>query len=203
MSNSRYFDEETKQQIYSDIYDDSMWLVDLVENLLYSTRIEEGRMTLHTSAELISDILEEAMQHICRKAGSHQLQVSWPEELLLVRVDAKLVAQVIINFVDNAIKYTTPGTTIQVTACKQGGMAAISVRDTGNGISDEEKEKIFEKFYCGNRKIADNRRSLGLGLYLCKAIIEAHGGSICVTDNQPKGAVFCFTLPLEEGVSYE
>ena len=203
MSNSRYFDEETKQQIYSDIYDDSMWLVDLVENLLYSTRIEEGRMTLHTSAELISDILEEAMQHIRRKAGSHPLQVSWPEELLLVRVDAKLVAQVIINIVDNAIKYTKPGTTIQVTACKHNGMAEVSVSDTGGGISDEEKEKIFDKFYCGNHKIADNRRSLGLGLYLCKAIIEAHGGTISVTDNHPQGTVFRFTLPLEEVFSYE
>lgn len=203
MSNSQYFDEATKQQIYSDIYEDSMWLVDLVENLLYSTRIEEGRMTLHTSAELVSDILEEVMQHISRKAKSHCVQVTYPEELLLVKVDAKLVVQVIINLVDNAIKYTEPGTTIQVTACKGSGMAEISVRDTGNGICDEEKEKIFEKFYCGNRKIADNRRSLGLGLYLCKAIIEAHGGSIYVTDNQPKGAAFCFTLPLEEGVSYE
>lgn len=203
MSNSQYFDEATKQQIYSDIYEDSMWLVDLVENLLYSTRIEEGRMTLHTSAELVSDILEEVMQHISRKAKSHCVQVTYPEELLLVKVDAKLVVQVIINLVDNAIKYTEPGTTIQVTACKGSGMAEISVRDTGNGICDDEKEKIFEKFYCGNRKIADNRRSLGLGLYLCKAIIEAHGGSIYVADNQPKGAAFCFTLPLEEGVSYE
>lgn len=203
MRNSHHFDEETKQQIYSDIYDDSMWLVDLVENLLYSTRIEEGRMALHTTTELIGDIIEEAMQHIRRKVNSHPLHVSYAEELLLVRVDAKLVVQVIINIVDNAVKYTMPGTTIEITARKNGTMAEISIADTGNGISDEEKEKIFEKFYCGNHKIADNRRSLGLGLYLCKAIIEAHGGRISVTDNQPQGAVFCFTLPLEEAFHYE
>ena len=203
MSNSSQFDEETKQRIYSDIYDDSMWLVDLVENLLYATRIEEGRMTLRTSTELVSDIIEEAMLHIRRKANSHTLTVSSAEELLLVRVDAKLVVQVIINMVDNAIKYTPPGTTVQITAGRNGTMAEISVCDTGGGISDEEKEKIFDKFYCGNHEIADNRRSLGLGLYLCKSIIEAHGGRIYVTDNQPQGAVFRFTLPLEEAFRYE
>lgn len=203
MSNSSQFDEETKQRIYSDIYDDSMWLVDLVENLLYATRIEEGRMTLRTSTELVSDIIEEAMLHIRRKANSHTLRVYSGEELLLVRVDAKLVVQVIINIVDNAIKYTPPGTTVQITARRNGTMAEISVSDTGSGISDEEKEKIFDKFYCGNHEIADNRRSLGLGLYLCKSIIEAHGGRIYVTDNQPQGAVFRFTLPLEEAFHYE
>lgn len=203
MYNSHHFDEETKQRIYSDIYDDSMWLVDLVEKLLYSTRIEEGRMSLHTTTELIGDIIEEAMQHIRRKVSSHSLAVSLPEELLLVRADAKLVVQVIINIVDNAVKYTKPGTAIQVAAHKKGDMAEILISDTGAGIPDQEKDRIFEKFYCGNHKIADNRRSLGLGLYLCKAIIEAHGGRISVTDNQPQGAVFRFTLPLEEAIAYE
>ena len=160
-------------------------------------------MTLRTSTELVSDIIEEAMLHIRRKANSHTLTVSSAEELLLVRVDAKLVVQVIINMVDNAIKYTPPGTTVQITAGRNGTMAEISVCDTGGGISDEEKEKIFDKFYCGNHEIADNRRSLGLGLYLCKSIIEAHGGRIYVTDNQPQGAVFRFTLPLEEAFHYE
>ena len=77
-------------------------------------------------------------------------------------------------------------------------MAMVENADTGSGIRDKEKEKIFDKFYCGTNKIADNRRSLGLGLYLCRAIVEAHGGTIRVTDNEPQGAVFSFTLPLEE-----
>ena len=77
-------------------------------------------------------------------------------------------------------------------------MAEIRVVDNGPGISDEEKNSIFEKFYCGTTKIADSRRSLGLGLYLCKAIVEAHGGNIYVEDNKPKGTVFRFTLPLKE-----
>lgn len=77
-------------------------------------------------------------------------------------------------------------------------MAVVQIADTGSGILDKEKEKIFDKFYCGADNIADNRRSLGLGLYLCRAIVEAHGGTIHVKDNKPQGAVFSFTLPLEE-----
>ena len=74
-------------------------------------------------------------------------------------------------------------------------MAQVEIADTGAGIPPEEREKIFDKFYCGTRKVADNRRSLGLGLYLCRSIVEAHGGTIQALDNHPHGAVFRFTLP--------
>ncbi len=203
LHNSHSFDEETKQQIYADIYDDAMWLTNLVENLLYSTRIEEGRMMLKTSPELISEIIEEAIQHIHLKVKKHSVTVTCEDDLLLVRADAKLIVQVIINIVDNALKYTPADTSISISAKKQNGMAEIKIADTGGGISNIEKERIFDKFYCGKHKIADNRRSLGLELYLCKAIVEAHGGKICVTDNLPHGAVFRFTLPLEEVTIHE
>lgn len=203
LSDSGNFDEETKQQIYRDIYDDSLWLTDLVENLLYATRIEEGRMTLHTAPELISEIVAEAIQHIGRKGTTHPITSVCEDDLLMVRADGKLIVQVITNIVDNAMKYTPAGSAITLTAAAKGSMAEVRIADTGRGIPDEEKQRVFEKFYCGKNKIADNRRSLGLGLYLCKAIVEAHGGSICVEDNQPKGAVFSFTLPLEEVVYHE
>ncbi len=197
------FDEATRRQIYSDIYEDSMWLINLVENLLYATRIEEGRMTLHTNTELLSDIVDEAMRHVGRKADRHRLLTVCEDEFLLVKADARLVVQVIVNIVDNGIKYTETDSSIIVTARKRGPMAEIEIADNGKGIPDEEKEKIFEKFYCGTNKIADNRRSLGLGLYLCRAIAEAHGGTICVRDNHPRGAIFLFSLPLQEVILYE
>ena len=198
ISNGHNFSEETKKRIYTDIYEDSLWLNNLVENLLYATRIEEGRMILCTSTEVLSDSLEEAMKHIDRQKSKHQISVQSNNELILVKADARLVMQVIVNIVDNAIKYTPEGTSIKIEAKKEDKMAEISISDNGKGISDEEKKKVFDKFYCGEKKIVDNRRSLGLGLYLCKAIIEAHGGTIYVTDNQPSGAVFHFTLPLGE-----
>ncbi|MDO4343394.1 MAG: sensor histidine kinase KdpD [Eubacteriales bacterium] len=198
ISNGDSFDEATKHQIYSDIYNDSIWLIDLVENLLYATRIEDGRMTLRTSTELLSEIIEEAIRRFSRKAQSHRLNFTCCDDLLLVNADAKLVVQVICNILDNAVKYTPPGTQITIMSKQKGNMAEVQIADTGNGIPDEDKQKIFDKFYSGSNKIADNRRSLGLGLYLCKAIVEAHGGTISAKDNLPHGAEFAFTLPLKE-----
>lgn len=203
LNNAEYFDQETKQQIYTDIYKDSLWLTDLVENLLYATRIEDGCMMLQTSTELLSEIIEEAVQRIGGKTVGRTIRVVQKDELLLVKVDPKLIVQVITNIVDNALKYTPADTAITLTAKRSNNMAEIQVADTGSGLSDEEKQKVFDKFYCGKNKIADNRRSLGLGLYLCKAIVEAHGGTIRVEDNQPQGAVFSFTLPLKEIIYHE
>ncbi|MBQ9840726.1 MAG: sensor histidine kinase KdpD [Erysipelotrichaceae bacterium] len=203
MANGKSFDEKTKQQMYADIYNDSMWLIDLVENLLYATRIEDGRMKLQTSAELLSEIVEESIQRIRPKANNHLLNVSHMDDLLLVKADAKLVVQVVTNIIDNALKYTPSGTSISIITKRVNDMAEIQIADTGNGISDKDKQHIFDKFYCGDNKVADNRRSLGLGLFLCKAIIHAHGGTISVSDNLPHGTIFTFTLPLEEASYYE
>ena len=197
LSNGENFSREIRQQIYADIYEDSMWLYSLVENLLYSTRIEDGKMTLHTSSELLEDIIDEALQHFDRKNKSHEITVDYKDDIILVWADARLLVQVVINIIDNAIKYTQEGSSIQITARKAGDMAEVLIADNGRGIPDEEKERIFDKFYHGANQIADSRRSIGLGLYLCKAIVEAHQGTICVCDNDPAGAVFRFTIPLK------
>lgn len=119
LNNAEYFDQETKQQIYADIYNDSMWLTDLVENLLYATRIEDGCMMLQTSTELLSEMIEEAMQHIGRKAAARPIRVVQENEILLVKADPKLIVQVITNIVDNALKYTPADTAITLTAKRQ------------------------------------------------------------------------------------
>ena len=198
LSNSASFDESTKRQLYSDIYDDSMWLINLVENLLSVTRIEDGRMSLRLSAELLDEIITEALQHINRRIVEHEITVHSSEEYILVHVDAKLIVQVIINLVDNAIKSTPKGSHIAITSEKQGEWVRVRVADDGSGIPEETREKVFDMFYTGANRVADSRRSLGLGLSLCKSIVTAHGGTICVGENNPHGAVFEFTLPAEE-----
>lgn len=196
--NSEYFDEPTKQQLYTDIYDDSMWLINLVENLLAVTRIEQGRLNIQLSEDLVDDVIEEALRHVNRKRVEHKISVKRNDEYLLARMDAKLIVQVMINIIDNAIKYTPKGSSIVIETKKQGNNAIISISDDGPGISDEVKAHVFDMFYCGSNKIADSRRSLGLGLSLCKSIINAHGGTISVLDNQPHGTIFRFTLPIGE-----
>ena len=198
LSNGNSFDEVTKKRIYQDIYDDSMWLINLVENLLSVTRLEDGQMKLNRSTELMDEIIAEALHHINNKNNSHQIRVLDSEELALVNADARLIVQVIVNLVDNAVKYTPEGSDIVIQTKKQGGSVSVSVSDNGSGIPDDIKSKVFDRFFSGANQIADSRRSLGLGLSLCKSIVTAHGGEISVEDNHPQGAVFTFTLPAKE-----
>ena len=198
LSNGGSFDEETKKTIYQDIYDDSMWLINLVENLLSVTRLEEGRLNLNLAAELVDEVVKEALSHVNRLKSEHTITVENREEFLLAKMDARLIVQVIINIVDNAIKYTPKGSKIEIEIKKEGNWAVISIADNGNGISDENKKHVFDMFFCGANKIADSRRSLGLGLALCKSIVNSHGGEITVQDHKPHGTIFTFTLPVEE-----
>lgn len=198
ISNYKKLDDEMRSQIFDDIYDDSMWLINLVENLLAVTKIEEGRVNLNQSAELMDEVIAEALKHVNRKSCEHTINVINSDELILAQIDAKLIVQVIINLVDNAVKYTPKGSVIDIDTKKDGKWVVVSVSDNGPGMSDEQKTKVFDMFYSGANKVADSRRSLGLGLSLCKSIVNAHGGKISVADNKPHGAVFTFTLPAEE-----
>ena len=196
--NFRKMDDDTRKRTFTDIYDDSMWLINLVENLLAVTRIEGGQVHLTQSVELMDEVITEALRHINRKSREHTIQVSSSEELILARMDAKLIVQVIINLVDNAVKYTPAGSVIKIHTQKDAQQVIVTVSDNGPGIPDEQKPRIFDMFYSGANKVADSRRSLGLGLSLCKSIVTAHGGTIRVTDHHPKGTAFTFTLPAGE-----
>lgn len=203
LSNGDFFDGETKKQLYKDIYSDAMWLIDLVENLLSVTRLEQGQLNLNVSENLLDDVITEALRHVNRKLSEHEIRVESEDEFLLARMDAKLIVQVVINLVDNAIKYTPDRSHILISTRREGNMAVVSVADDGSGIPDEVKPRVFDMFYSGSHRIADSRRSLGLGLSLCKSIIAAHGGTIAVGDNTPHGAVFTFTLPIGEVTLHE
>ena len=198
LANDEVFDIETRRQIYTDIREDSEWLISLVENLLSVSRMGDGKSNIQMSAELVSDVIEEAVRRTDKNASEHKLTVKESSGIMLARMDARLIVQVLINLIDNAIKYTPRGSAIEIRATEKDNEIAITVADNGGGIADEIKGRVFDMFYTGADKIADNRRSLGLGLALCKSIVNAHGGKITVTDNKPHGAVFTFTLPKEE-----
>ncbi len=198
LSNDAFLNDESRREIYTDIFEDSQWLISLVENLLSVTRIEEGRMNLNLSIQLMDEVIEEAVRRIGRKTDRHPLSVEYRDELLLARMDAKMILQVILNLVDNAVKYTPEGTPITIIAERKDGFVSVSVADEGSGIPDSLKPKVFEMFFTGDHRIADNRRSLGLGLPLCRTIIHAHGGEILLEDNPPHGCIFTFTIPSDE-----
>ena len=191
-------DEQTRKQIFTDIYDDAQWLTGLVENLLSVTKIADGSVKLRLSYQVVDDIVSEALRHIDRRSAEHHITVDCGDEPLLVRVDAGLIVQVLINLVNNAVKYTPAGSNIRIAAIPRENMAEICVSDNGPGIPDELKERVFEMFFTGGNPIGDSRRSLGLGLALCQAIIHAHNGEMTLKENSPHGCIFSFTVPLSE-----
>ena len=198
LSNGPSFDEATRQSLYQDIYDDAMWLISLVENLLTVTRIENGTMQLTLEPELIDEVAQEALRHLNRRSAEHTVTLAVPDDLLMAKMDPQLIVQVLINLTDNAIKYTPAGSSIAVSAQRSGETVRVEVADDGPGIPDAAKEKLFEMFYTAQAKRGDGRRGLGLGLSLCRSIVEAHGGQIGVRDNNPHGTVFWFTLPASD-----
>ena len=201
--NSKSLDEELKMQMYSEIYEDSLWLLNLVENILSITKLEDGKIKLNYTTELIDDIIDEALKHINKNKIKHSIIVKRFTDLLLVNVDVRLVIQVFINLIDNAIKYTPEGSTIIISVTKNESKVIINVIDNGPGIKDMDKNRIFEMFYIGDNIIVDGRKSLGLGLSLCKSIINAHGCEIKVSDNKPTGTIFTFDLPIKEVTIHE
>ena len=192
------FDEETRKQLYTDIYENSMWLINLVENLLSITRLVEGRLNLNITEDLVDDVVAEALRHVNKKSAEHTIVTESGEEFLLARMDPRLIVQVIINIVNNAIEYTPAGSHITIRSEKKDGTIILSIADDGPGIPDQEKPRVFDMFYSGGNPIADSRRNCGIGLSLCRSIIDAHGGELTVSDNAPHGAVFTFTLPAGE-----
>lgn len=196
-------DDETRKQIFSDIYDDSEWLIQLVENLLSVTRIENGEMKLNQSIEIMDDVIDEALKHIDRNKVEHDIEVCRPEELIIANIDAKLIIQVVINIVNNAIKYTQATSVIKIEYGNKNDMVYVNISDNGPGMDDAIKEHVFDMFYTGQNEIADSKRSMGLGLALCKSVVEAHGGSIEVKDNIPCGCIFTFYLKKGEVIINE
>ena len=203
LNGSAQMEESQRHKIYGDIYDDAIWLINLVENLLSVTRIENGTMNLKRQTELLDDVINEAMHHLDRKSGEHKITVKQEDEFLMARMDTRLIVQVFINIIDNAIKYTPAGSEIKVHVFQKDGFVWTEIADNGNGVADADKNKLFQMFYTAENQKGDGRRGLGLGLALCKAIINAHSGEIGVRDNSPRGSVFYFTLPAEEVVIHE
>ncbi len=198
MGNSMVLSEEQKTSLYTDIYDDSMWLINLVENLLSITRIDNGSLNLNFQAELLEEVIAEALMHINRNREEHIIQTMLEDELLMAKMDSRLIVQVLINLVDNAIKYTQAGSEIIVSARREQHWVRVEISDDGPGISEGAKSKLFDMFYTADNQRGDGRRGLGLGLSLCKSIVHAHGGTIEVKNNVPQGTVFSFTLQAEE-----
>ena len=165
---------------------------------LAAGEISPPLLDLRIQPELLEEVAGEALQHLNRRSAEYPIRVDIEDDLLMAKMDSRLITQVIINIVNNAVKYTPPGTDITLSARREGDTVRVEIADTGPGIPQEAQGRLFQMFYTAGNDRGDGRRGLGLGLALCKSIVEAHGGEIGMRANEPHGSVFFFTLQAEE-----
>ncbi len=189
--------EEDSLKLVQGIYDDSNWLTQMVENILSLTKIQESTLLLNKQVEAVEEIVGAAVKHISKHANNHQITVKIPDNVLLVPMDGKLIVQVLINLMDNAIKHTKESDEIKVEVSASRDNVWFNVIDHGTGIRAADLPKIFDMLFVSDGSCADSKRGNGLGLAICKAIVNAHGGRIFAENNVDGGATIRFCLPLE------
>ena len=170
-------------------------LARLVQNLLSMSRLESPTIDLHRTPEDVEDMVAASLDGVRSAIGTRSLTVSIPADLPPVMAEPALIGQVITNLIENILRYTPLDAAIEIAAKAEEGVIRIEVADSGQGIPEHERDKVFEKFYRGSRS-SKSDGGVGLGLTICRAIVRAHGGRIAVRERPGGGTLVEFTLPL-------
>lgn len=187
---------DQQKQLLKNASDDAHWLMHTVENILSLTKLEEGHFVIKTKPEYLEELLEEAIRRTEKRSQYHKVNVLLPKEPICILAEARLLEQVFINILDNAVKYTPEGSKIDIVVDVKIDTVRIRFEDNGPGIPAKDYSKLFNRFYTTAETSDRNRRGIGLGLDICKSIIEAHQGQISVYNNQKGGATFEIILPI-------
>jgi two-component system, OmpR family, sensor histidine kinase KdpD len=186
-------DPKTHDELSQLAYEEAQRLNRLVGNLLDMTRLESGGLRVEKEWQTLEEVIGAALHHLGKRRKEHPIVVNLPSSMPLVPMDIVLIEQVFLNLLENAFKYTPEGTPIELSAESTEDKITVEVADQGPGIVPGDEGKIFEKFYRSNTTSS----GAGLGLTICKGIIEAHRGKISARNRPSGGAIISFTLPLE------
>jgi signal transduction histidine kinase len=191
---TRDLDEGTRARYLTIISEEARRLESLVDDLADFKRIEEGRLTLEEEPFDLGELLEEQTESFGGRSERHSLRVDLAGPGLMVHADRHRIAQVIANLLANAMKYSPEGGAIETSASNADGIVRVSVRDDGVGIAEEDRSRIFTKFFRGGAA-GHGFGGVGLGLAISREIIEAHGGRMGFESETGRGSVFWFELP--------
>lgn len=197
LTNFESVSDDIKKNFLHNIYDDADWLNELVENILNTTRFDEGKIKLNIGEEAAEEIVSEAIGHVRKRAPGYKITAKIPDEIILLKVDGVLIRQVLVNLLGNAVNYSPEESEITVSFFQEENRVTFEVSDNGPGIAEEDLPHLFERFYSRRHKGGGGRHGMGLGLSLCKSIVEMHGGEISVGNRKPHGTVVSFTIPIQ------
>jgi len=186
-------DAGTRQELLESVREEAERLNRLVQNLLEMTRLESGALQLHRELHPLEEIVGAALGRVGKRLGDRRVTTRVPPDLPLVPIDDVLIEQVLVNLLDNAIKYTPGGSPIEIIATAGDQKITVELTDHGPGLPAGTEDKVFEKFF---RAQPVDARGVGLGLAICRGIVRAHGGRIWAQNIPGGGVAFLFTLPL-------
>jgi two-component system, OmpR family, sensor histidine kinase KdpD len=186
-------DTSTRKSLAHSIETKAREMADVISNVLDLVRFESGETALRRDWESLDDLVGAALHRAEERLAKYPVELRLPPELSPVYVDASLIVQVFGNLFDNVTKYTPPGTRICVSALADSSMLTVTVDDDGPGLPPGDPARLFDKFQRGGEE--GTIVGVGLGLAICRAIIQAHGGTISARNRHGGGARFEFTLP--------
>jgi two-component system sensor histidine kinase KdpD len=190
-------DASEREELVKAIVEESARLDQLVTNLLDVARLDGGELpTIRKRAEPLEEVVEAALERLHGRLEGRPVRSHVPQEVPMVPMDAVLIQQVLVNLLENAMRYTPDGTPVEIEATRDGDVVVVEVRDHGPGIVEGESERLFERFYRGSAT-PPRDGGVGLGLTICRAIVRAHGGTISLANRVQGGAVARLVLPLE------
>ena len=190
--------EETRQDLLREINKDARWLIRVTENILSLTKFTGSDVRLRTESEVVEEIVGSAIVKFRKNYPNISVSVSRPEQILLAPMDAVLIEQVLINLFENVAQHAQTADHIQVRITQQGGRAVVEVEDNGVGFPPDQLAHVFEGRMAPDTASSDDRRSMGIGLSVCRSILRAHRGDITAYNVRDGGGGVRFWLPCEE-----
>jgi len=194
----RDLDIEKQKDIYKKIQLDNNRLIKLVEHILLATNLEHENMAIMKETTDISRLCEETIKSVSGTRGKDHITETSITPGIQLKVDELLFSSILLNIYDNAVKYSEPGSLIEVVLNKDKEYISLSVKDQGKGISQEESKKIFQRFYRSENEEIRKTKGTGLGLYIVNQLVKAHNGVIEISSNQPKGSIFTVKFKIND-----